>query len=97
MKRERQSRSLQQSPDDYEITLPTFQSEAEMEAWWSSLPKVEIEVDERLKKYVNVSLSLNQRTIEGLDRLAKEKGIRRESLIYLIIDGYLRKHLPPDF
>jgi hypothetical protein len=86
----------QGSPDDQEMTLPTFQSEAELGAWWNRLPKVEIEVDERLKKYETVSVCVNQRTIEGLDRLAKEKGIRRESLIYLIIDGYLKKHLPPD-
>ena len=82
---------------DSEVAVPTFESEAELEAWWDALPRVEIEFDERLKKQVDVSIRLNQRTVEALDALAREKGIRRESLIQLIIDDYLSNHLPPDF
>lgn len=85
------------SSNDEEVAVPIFESEAEMEAWWSTLPRADIEFDERLKHHVDVSLRLNQRTVEGLDRLAEEKGIRRESLMQLIIDDYLNKHLPPDF
>lgn len=85
------------SVTDDEVAVPTFESEAEMEAWWDALPRVEIEFDERLKKQINISLRLNQKTVEQLDRLAQEKGIRRESLIQLIIDEYLSNHLPPEF
>ena len=77
--------------------MPTFKNEADLEAWWNSLPRARIQFDERLKKQVEVSLRLNQKTIEGLERLAREKGIRRESLIQLIIDDYLNEYLPADF
>jgi len=92
----RKARQKPLSPDS-EIAVPTFESEAELEAWWDAWPRVEIEFDERLKKQVDMAIRLNQRVVEGLDHLAREKGIRRESLVRLIIDDYLNNHLPPDF
>ena len=84
--------------DDFEFEIPEFPGDEEFEAWWASLPKVEIEFDERLGERQDIWLRLNQRIIDGYRKLAKEKGLRSgEDLMKIVLSRYARNHLPEDF
>jgi hypothetical protein len=84
--------------DDFEFEIPEFSIDEEFENWWNSLPKVEIEFDERLGERQEVLLRLNQRIVDGYRKLAKEKGLRSgEDLMKIVLSRYARNHLPEDF
>ena len=84
--------------DDLGYSIPEFRTREEFDAWWDALPKVEADVDPRLKERVNTSIRLSRRTIEGFDFLAKQKGIRSgQTLMKIVLESYLAKSLPPDF
>ena len=101
--REAMKRRLKEIPpepleDDYAFDLPAFESQAEFDAWYDSLPKVDADVDPRLKQRVEISLSLSQRDVEGLEYIAQQKGLgSAKNVIKLILNQYLANHLPPDF
>jgi len=78
--------------------VPKFRTQAELDAWWDAQPKVEAEVDPRLRERVKTSIRLSRRTIEGFNLLAKQKGIRSgQTLMKIVLESYLAKSLPPDF
>jgi len=82
--------------DDFEI--PEFLSDEDFEDWWNSLPKVEMEFDERLGERQEVLLKLNRRIVDGYRKLAKGNGLRSgEDLMKIILSRYARNHLPEDF
>ena len=84
--------------NDFEFEIPEFSSDEEFEAWWASIPKVEIEFDERLGERQDIWLRLNQRIVDGYRKLAKEKGLRSgEDLMKIALSRYARNHLPEDF
>jgi hypothetical protein len=84
--------------DDFEFEIPEFSNDEEFEAWWTSLPKVEIEFDERLGERQEVLLRLNQRIIDGYRKLAKENGLRSgEDLMKIVLSWYVRNYLHEDF
>jgi hypothetical protein len=86
------------SGDDYAFDLPVFESQAEFDAWYDSLPKVEAEVDPRLKQQVEMTLVLSQRDVEGLEYIARQKGLGFvKNVVKLILNRYLACHLPLDF
>ena len=84
--------------DDFEFKIPEFATDEEFEAWWASLPKVEIEFDERLGERQEILLRLNQRIVDGYRKLAKENGLRSgEDLMKIVLSRYIRSHVPEDF
>jgi len=84
--------------DDFEFEIPEFSNDEEFEAWWASLPQVEIEFDERLGERQEVLLRLNQRIIDGYRKLAKENGLRSgEDLMKIVLSRYVRNYLHEDF
>ena len=88
----------QYNEDDFDFAIPQFESEAQFESWWSSLPAIEIEFDERLGQRVDVPLRLNQRIVDGFRYLAKQRGLQQgEDLMKIILSQYLSACLPDDF
>lgn len=84
--------------DDATFPIPRFASKPAADAWWRALPEAEIEIDERLRATIKTSIRLSRRTIEGFTYLAGKKGIRSgQTLMKLVLEAYLAKHLPPDF
>lgn len=84
--------------DDFDFEIPEFLSDEDFEDWWESLPKVEIEFDERLGERQEVLLKLNQRIVDGYRKLAKEKGLRSGGdLMKIVLSRYARNHLTEDF
>ena len=84
--------------DDFDFEIPEFSNDEEFEAWWASLPKVEIEFDERLGERQEVLLRLNRRIIDGYRKLAKENGMRSgEDLMKIVLSRYVRNYLHEDF
>jgi hypothetical protein len=78
--------------------IPEFQTEAEFEAWWDSLPKVKADVDPRLLEKVNTSIRLSRMVIDGFDYLAEQKGLRSgQELMRIVLGNYAAKNLPTDF
>lgn len=87
-----------QREDDATFLVPRFASKQTADTWWKALPEAEIEIDERLKATIKTSIRLSRRTIEGFTYLAGKKGIRSgQTLMKLVLEAYLAKHLPPDF
>lgn len=81
-----------------EVDIPEFETEAEMDAWWESLPKVRADVDPRLLEKVKTSIRLSRKTIDGFDYLAKKMGLRSgQTLMKVVLGNYLSDNLPPDF
>ncbi len=88
----------QYNEDDFDFAIPQFESEAQLESWWSSLPAIEIEFDERLGQRVDVPLRLNQRIVDGFRYLAKQRGLQHgEDLMKIVLSQYLSICLPDDF
>ncbi|MBC8229171.1 hypothetical protein H8E77_06455 [bacterium] len=84
--------------DNFDFEIPEFPSDEDFEDWWESLPKVEIEFDERLGERQEVLLKLNQRIVDGYRKLAKEKGLRSgEDLMKIVLSRYVRNHLSEEF
>jgi len=80
--------------DDYGFPIPVFRNKKELEAWYEALPTVDLTFDERLKP-VKTSIRLTQRTIEGFNTLARQKGLLSgQTLMKLVLDSYLQRHLP---
>ncbi len=77
--------------DDFEFEIPEFSNDEEFEAWWASLPQVEIEFDERLGERQEVLLKLNQRIVDGYRKLAKENGLRSGEDLMKIVLGNFQK------
>jgi hypothetical protein len=87
-----------QRQDDATFPLPRFASKQAADTWWKGLPEAEIDMDERLKATIKTSIRLSRRTIEGFTSLARKKGIRSgQTLMKLVLEAYLAKHLPPEF
>lgn len=85
----------QESLDSY---IPEFRTQAEFDAWWDALPKVEPDVDPRLLEKVKTSIRFSRKAIDGFNYLAEQKGIRSgQTLMKIVLDNYLAKSLPPDF
>lgn len=84
--------------EDTTFPIPRFTSKQAADTWWKGLPEAEIKIDERLKATIKTSIRLSRRTIEGFTSLARKKGIRSgQTLIKLVLEAYLAKHLPPEF
>lgn len=85
----------QESLDSF---VPEFRTQAEMDAWWDALPKVEADVDPRLLERVKTSIRLSRMVVDGFNYLAEQKGIRSgQTLMKIVLDNYIAKSLPPDF
>lgn len=51
---------MEETPDDFDFELPHFTEAEAGQAWLDSLPRKEVEVDERLKKRVPVTMNFHQ-------------------------------------
>ena len=93
----RKTRKAEHS-DELDLKIPEFETRAEFDAWYESLPKVHIEVDPRLREKDDVSLRLSRMVIDGFNYLAEQRGLRSgQELMRIVLGNYVAKSLPPDF
>ncbi len=89
--------NVEDTPDDFDFELPNFTSPEKMQSWLDSLPHEDAEVDERLKKRVNITMNLHQLMVDGFDYLAKIKGVGSgKNLMYMVLNQYLNENLSSD-
>jgi len=89
---------VEETTDDFDFELPHSAEVETGQVWLDSLPREEAEVDERLKKRVDVTMNLHQLMLDGFDYLAKRMGLNSgKDLMYIVLSQYLNRNLPDDF